>query len=253
MRELFLVGMAPPVSKKGEYIGDLKDDLVPLDPRHGVFPNLVMTPLLSGLMFLKTKNEQIEFIKMVRRILEQQSTNRLNVFESIDKKKNNPFSHSFKKLMMTLRPDHHICVIFGFWSSNAAIRYVLDGPTSECNYAEIRQFSEEFLSSAGFNVPKELSARTGITLRITRKIADNNQEQIRRLTDKYEEEKVRKLAAIIPLLHNEAYQLPQTGLCQRAFMNANIFGDFDRNQIPPKQYWEFIGEEIALRFDTRTN
>ena len=89
MRTLSLVGESLPGGSPvqvGELVG-----LVPLDPRHGVFPNLVMTPLMSLLHAARASGQDVaETYGHVQGLLEDGNERRFNAFEKGGEYPTNP-------------------------------------------------------------------------------------------------------------------------------------------------------------------
>src|SRR5688572_5871133 len=85
MRRLFLAGKAMPEDKSARNVpfpsGDL-ESLVALDPRHGVFPNLVATTVLSTLMaFYEDRHGDHlhQMLEQAEEILKDRSKRRFNI------------------------------------------------------------------------------------------------------------------------------------------------------------------------------
>lgn len=267
MRTLSLVGESLP-SGKIIPVGPL-NELIPLDPRHGVFPNLVMTPILSTLCaFDRDKNEFREFWKQVPYLLEK-TDNRFNAFTK-------DTTESEKNPLFTIHPDMErrlnnfdvrkdLWAVFGFQTIFGLIRYLLTGEKAATK-RQIKVFATKFLNSALENgtpeslglpkkLPQNLSPQEGIIHRLcTDEDLDGNRilhalkhaiKKKNLFHDKLTQQ-IETLRCFVPLLHNEAYQMSPYGVCQANFSLAH---DYDiKGQIRPAElYWKLMGKVLARR------
>lgn len=246
MREIYLIGMAPP-EDKGKAPWPNEHELEPLDLRHGVFPNLVMTPLMSTVMFID-ENNRCQFLKSVRNILDMGSSRRLNVFcQPFGKSKEDiPITKEFLTCMHRFNPANELYLVFGYWSSFALLMMILEKPeaNSLCKN-EITEFSRRFCKINGY-VPKNLAAKTGLAFKITREITRGDSAIVEKLGSVFNRDALMKLTSVVPLLHNDAYQNLPVGKSQLIFINA-IDGKNIKNKGDFQLYWEYIGEEVAYR------
>jgi hypothetical protein len=269
MRNLYLVGMSPPPNKVPHVdpypSGSLGTLLAPLDPRHGVFPNLVTAPLLSTLYHLHSDSVLFQqFFLQTMALMEDNSPRRLNVLKK-------PVGTTFEMddraldLLTHIDPEKDLLLIFGYWSISALVMYLLQGKT-DFTPKEVNSFSKKFLRTAiqiarPHNLlPHKLPARraplpgsyfrlcsnpdpdgTGAVSVLQQTVAKWVQDQAKIANI------VATLRSLVPLPHNEAYQMYPFGKVQNCFMLAV---DPSRHQgvtPPPEVFWRFMGKRIMER------
>jgi hypothetical protein len=264
-RRLSLVGESLPDGVVVQ-VGNLKS-LEPLDARHGVYPNLVMTPLLSALWAMRQQNDNTdEFWKQIESLLDT-TANRFNVFKKSDSgKKDDP---AFEILPDTKRrvtgfdASSELWALFGYQTVFGLIRWVLTGE-DKTTKSKIKSFAKEFLAAAGMTtdqsvvhsnaVPKNRSAKEGIVHRLCthadqeHRLRQAVQSNTKFLTDA--ERHLQLFRCFIPLLHNEAYQMVPYGLGQANFSLAK---DYDHRgaEHAGELYWKVMGKAIAFRLQDR--
>jgi hypothetical protein len=125
--------------------------LVSLDPRHGVFPNLVMTPLLSLLWAAhQAGRDQTDLWGQVEALVEDDSARRFNAFS---KQADFPANPNFELLgdvanrLAQMKPTEHVWALFGYQTIFGLIRCLLAGETN-ARKREIKLFAARFLTSA---------------------------------------------------------------------------------------------------------
>lgn len=266
MRLLHLVGESLP-SGSPVTVGHLSG-LVPLDPRHGVFPNLVATPLLSLLWAARQEGQdETALWCQVNELLGDNPDRRFNVFS---KNMDYPTNPSFEVLTTTetrislMNPFEHVWALFGYQTIFGLIRRLLTG-AGNTRKQQIRRFAAEFLTSAvqawtpetGLPqiIPTNMSAQEGYIHRLCTD-ADTTgsgvvgmlRHGIQQRTDCSEgvEEHLRILRSFIPLLHVEAYRLTPYGIAQANFvLAANC--DPNGNEHAGELYWRVMGKSLLRR------
>jgi hypothetical protein len=265
MRRLSLVGESLPDGVVVQ-VGNLKS-LEPLDARHGVYPNLVMTPLLSALWAMRQQNINTDdFWKQIESLMDT-TVNRFNVFKKSDSgKKNDPAFEILpdtKRRVTDFDSTSELWALFGYQTVFGLIRWVLTGE-DKTTKSKIKSFAKEFLAAAGiktdqnvvpFNpVPKNLSAKEGIVHRLcTHADQERHLRHAIQLITKFPADVERHLQlfrCFIPLLHNEAYQMVPYGLGQANFSLAR---DYDPRgaEHAGELYWKVMGKAIAVRLQDR--
>ena len=270
MKKLLLAGKAPPKFKKRKTTpfpsGDLTG-LVALDPRHGVFPNLVATPLLATVMaFFEDGNDEqlLKILEQARAIVADDSPRRFNVLCKPDGK-TLQLDCMLAERLARHDPENEIWLVFKYSTVNALIIFLLTGET-EFTRKHLDDFGERFLSAAlsapgcELRMPERRTTQAGVLFRL---LADEDpkgigavshlRHAIRKISPKKDIEHLLKiLRSFIPLLHNEAYDQPVVGLAQNRFMtavdlrpNSPEFG-----AVPPDPYWRFIGNAIKRRIQS---
>jgi len=160
MKNLYLLGYAP--AKKNAWPhGGLTEDLEALDLRHGVAPNLVMTPILSAACHLESDN-QAAFLAYVRKHIlegdENRKHRRYNVLcknvgkeaSELDDRVRNLFAWKRNGQTDTgengrFDPDRNICLVFSYWAVSAIFSYLIEGAKSWTK-KELKKFGRSFLS-----------------------------------------------------------------------------------------------------------
>ncbi len=144
MKQIVLIGYSP-ADKKAWPTGGLGDTLVDLDPRHGVFPNHVMSPLLSTACFLPSE-DQPAFLTDVR-------DNILGSFPGCRPRRHNALDKNISAdaatlLLRTRRiflrpsvapmlsdpeafdPSKHLALIYNYWAFSAIMSFLIENNTS---------------------------------------------------------------------------------------------------------------------------
>jgi hypothetical protein len=268
MRNLYLVGMSPPPDKVPHIdpypSGALGTSLVALDPRHGVFPNLVTAPLLSTLYHLHSDSVLFqEFFLQAMDLMEDISPRRLNVLKK-------PVGTKFEMdentlaLLARINPEKDLWLVFGYWSISALVMFLLQGKT-DFTPGEVSGFSKKFLRAAiqiarpsdllPHKLPARLAPLPGSYFRpCSNPDPDGTGEVsvLRRTVGRWVGDSaviariVATLRSLVPLPHNEAYQMYPFGKVQNCFMLA-VDPTHHRGVTPPEVFWRFMGERIKER------
>ena len=266
MRTLNLVGESLP-SGSPVQVGELVD-LIPLDPRHGVFPNLVMTPLMALLHATRASGLGLaEIYEQVQELLENGTRRRFNAFEKDMEYPNNPefeILSSTAERLSGMKPAQELWALFGYQTIFGIVRWLLTGE-GRASKRQIRKFAMRFLASAaeGWSertalpraIPKNMSAQEGYMHRLcTGEDGDGSGvvAMLRNAISKHPadpaktEEILCKLRAFVPLLHNEAYQLTPYGVGQANFMLCENWV-LNTGRHPEELYWQAMGRSLLKR------
>ncbi len=280
MKRLWLVGESLPLKqdgseRKARQTANLPATLVPLDPRHGVFPNLVMKPLFAAGYTLSMKHADwlLRFFQEMKEVVADQSTRRFNLFNdhcTSPKGRGNdaallhPSSDFFEinEVSMTDRIgsfdlQNDLWLVFGHQTNFGLLRWLLDKSTAtKASKSEFRDFSKKFANEATKCAPKyasedtsQLTARIGLLHRlctgidtqpalesIIANLIPSRLNEVDRI--------VRLLRATVPLLHNEGYQdgSNSSGNAQGHFVR------FAKSKVAQADlYWQVMGNAIATR------
>lgn len=267
MRKLYLVGMAPPADKKRSaepFPCGALSALVPLDPRHGVFPNLVMTPLLAALHSLQGEPELVPaFWEQVNAIVCDDSARRFNLFS----KPSGGYlevAPDVPPRLDAFDPDAELWCAFGYWTVGGLISYLLTGVPKRSE-GEIESYVREFVrrayekrppeSDLPPTIPKTKAALSGLIHRFC--AGDDTGGTVTLMlrhaiecmcTDKSKTERsLRVLRGCVPLPHNEAYQLVPFGKVHNCFMLGLDPGALEELAPPPEPLWRYMGRAIHRR------
>jgi len=279
MRTLSIIGYAPPDTNIG-----WGGELGPLDAKHGVFPNHVMTPLLATALHLaiEERNEFLEHIKC--KILEEgnsKSQYRLNALtKSLTPKKGVPWGDlrtaldEQAKLLLTEDARNRLWIVVGYWPTCALVSHIVTGNTDWTSIS-LRDFADEFLELAlkeilervdkdyPSSVPNDGIARTGLLFRFfTHSSEDLHHAALRACIQKLWDTRkfpvrdnldsiVLKLRALVPIPHNEIYQTYSEdnpiGKFQSVFIHCKDSKVLRREECGGDVFWKYIGERIASR------
>ena len=260
--------MALPAAKKRDSSprnsGSLTS-LVPLDPRHGVFPNLVMTPLMATAFHLHPNASLVaQFMSQVTEILEDTSPRRLNVLQQPTGDENQ-LHPSVIDILSKINPHQDLLLVFGYWSVSAIIMYLLQEKTCFRD-SDVHHFNNRFLGEAlklakpanllPDRLPECLTPKTGIYFRLC---SDPDPEgtgmtRILRQTSRkmaFSEDRIEQaiplLRALIPLPHNEAYDRYPYGNAQNSFMLCRDLREQKNIDSPTNVFWRYMGKRIRDR------
>lgn len=129
---LKLIGMAPPKKNESNKLEnepfwnkELKTEISTLDPRHGVFPNLVMTPLFSTLLFIQNNSQILKFINLSKSI----------IYDSIDEYKFNVWKDDptnqeaelNSSKILTEKKENEFWISFGYSTYFALLLKIING------------------------------------------------------------------------------------------------------------------------------
>ncbi|MEX1028168.1 MAG: hypothetical protein WD049_09215 [Candidatus Paceibacterota bacterium] len=265
MRTLSLVGESLPDGRPVP-VGPL-DGLVALDARHGVFPNLVMTPILSALWaFDQVKLNPSALWRQVPGLLEGVDR-RFNLF---NKDTTDPKNPTFE-----IHPDAEgrltgfdtatdLWALFGFQTTFGLFRWVLKRDRAATK-KQIKSFAIGFLASAlerwtpesGLPkaLPKNMCAQEGYAHRLcTQDDASGASvlpmliHAVHRHTSFPEQvdNHVELFRCFVPLLHNEAYQLAPYGVGQANFVLSQDY-DVGGDGHAAELYWTVMGKALMRR------
>ena len=229
-----------------------------------------MKPLLSTLWALRNEGlDDNEFWVEITEILDDDSQRRLNAFRkhTTGPKDRNP---EFEILDDTaarlehLNPDVEIWATFGFQTTFGLIRWMLIGDR-RVRKKTIQSFAAEFLSYAfevrcdnmglPLCVPKKGCAQEGVIHRLCTEQdsrGDGAEAMIRHALSKYVSEPAKAaeallhIRALVPLLHNEAYQNAPYGIGQANFVLADDYS-VNGSVHPGELYWRVMGKALMRR------
>lgn len=160
MKNLYLLGYAP-AEKSAWPHGGLTKNLEALDLRHGVAPNLVMTPILSAACHV-APGKQAAFLAYVRKHIlegdENRKHRRYNVLCKNVGTEVSKLDDHVRKLFAWRRdsqtdasederfdPDKNICLVFSYWAVSALFSYLIEGE-KKWTKKELKTFGGSFLS-----------------------------------------------------------------------------------------------------------
>jgi len=272
LKRLSLVGMAPPGAprKRAEQppcpSGKLTD-YVALDPRHGVFPNLVMTPLLATLYHLRSDATLLhEFMDQIVELLEDNSPRRHNILLKPTENKYELDPRMVSRLK-AFRTADEVWLVFGFRPISALLSYLLHGSTMEKGKDEFERTARTFLGHAIKACPNHptlpsaihgsaITPLPGIFFYLcttpdpdsTGVVAALHHAALAMTASKSRASKTAAvLRSIIPLPHNEAYDRYPIASGQNAFMLCRTPKEPGGGDVPPEIFWRYIGQRIAIR------
>ena len=280
MRRLWLVGESLPLKKDGSErkaheTANLPAILVPLDPRHGVFPNLVMKPLFAAGYSLSQghANQLLPFFQEMKHVVSDKSMRRFNLFENRVTKskgggKRTPDEKAVTEIFeindarMSARVDsfdlqNDLWLSFGHQTNFGLLWWLLDKTAAHrVGKPQMKDFSNRFVSAVGDTSPSyscdknsQLSSRIGLLHRLctgtdTKEILEGAVEKLGPKSSYSAEQISDVLRATIPLLHNEGYQDGRnpTGNAQWHFVRRAT-GKAAQDDL----YWQVMGNAIATR------
>ena len=281
MKELYLLGYSP-ANKDAWPQGKLDEQLQALDIRHGVCPNLVMTPLLSAACKLPKKH-QVKFLEYVERhILDTGETNhRFNVLsKNVGGDPDSTLDAKVKKLFGKKTSDaeksNRIFLVFSYWATTALMSYLIQG-RKQWSKKDLRDFGKTFIEAVKEDsnlkdifglperLPRNIIPRHGLLFRIlttgedqlVNELLGQAINRIRNSSDQssLSEQKtatvVANIRAIIPIPHNEVYQNYRTGSnpigkYQACFVECKDSKELSVN-TSSKLMWEHVGMAIAKK------
>lgn len=280
MKKIWLVGESLPlrefgVERKASKTEGLPTTLVPLDPRHGVFPNLVMKPLFAAgySLSLSHPDELLRFFQEMKDVVSDHSLRRFNLFNDHftspkgrgkDIPLLDPSSDffEFNDATMTARIcsfdlQNDLWLIFGHQTNFGLLWWLIDRTTAvKVSKTQIKEFSKKFANLVGecactyaFEDTTQLTARIGLLHRLCTGVG--TQPLLEAVITKFKPagpytvgQITNLLRTTIPLLHNEGYQdgSNPTGNAQRHFVR------FAKSSTASSDlYWQVMGNAIANR------
>ncbi len=267
MKDLYFVGKALPEDKSKHntpFPSGSLSELVALDPRHGVFPNLVATPLLSAVMAFYEEGDVDNTLKVLdqaKEILKDETPRRINVLRKPTGGQLR-LGQDIPALLAEFAPEQTLWLVFKHSSIYALCTYLLTGKD---------EFTEGHLNSYGAEFLRRCTEAPGCTLKLP--VNKNTQVGLffRFCTDEdpdghgvtsYLRHAVVQMApngdvdrivailrSFVPLLHNDAYDKTPIGLIQGRFMAGKDLPPVcpDDHEPAPDVYWRFIGRVIKRR------
>lgn len=278
VRRLWLIGESLPLTKTSDernasQTRQLADRLVCLDPRHGVFPNLVMKPLFAATFsaFKEDEAEAIALLRALEAVVCDKPDRRFNLFQPRVTDQKNPLSNRFafdslEQRISSFDLNRDLWLIFGHQTVSGLLKWLLEGGT-ETTRDELKRFLGKVVNTAIASslLPKDISScfravsptsgagRVGFLHRLCTEYDPDNsgvQQLLRSAVEKLNvrqkypnEYVVSLLRCTISLMHNEAYQDGRnpTGNAQAHFVRSatkTSNGDL---------YWQVMGHAIARR------
>ncbi len=278
VRRIWLVGESLPLAKVDKEknaveTGLLTDRLVCLDPRHGVFPNLVMKPLFAATLaaFGENHSEAIALLQAFEDVVCDRPDRRFNLFEPkvTDQRtlQGNRFVFDQTDTRIEMFDSaRDIWLVFGHQTVSGLLRWLLKGG-DETTRKDLRDFlikvtdtisavARLSVCSSGFHIepPTSKTGRVGLIHRLCTAADDNGSgatnvlhSLVRTLNtgDRYTNEFVVSfIRCIVPLMHNEAYNDGRhaVGNAQRHFVRSATNNENNRDL-----YWQVMGHAIARR------
>jgi hypothetical protein len=282
VRRLWLIGESLPLTKtSGEknasQTRQLADRLVCLDPRHGVFPNLVMKPLFAATFsaFKENEADAIALLRALEAVVCDKPNRRFNLFQPRITDQENPRSNRFafdslEQRITSFDLKRDLWLIFGHQTVAGLLKWLLEGG-AETTRDELKRFLGKVVNTAIASAagptdtspcfqaesPTSGTGRVGFLHRLCTEhdpVNSGAQQILRSVVEKLNvsqrfpnEYVVSLLRCTIPLMHNEAYQdgSNPTGNAQAHFVRSatkNSNSDL---------YWQVMGHAIARRFFNR--
>jgi hypothetical protein len=276
MRKLWIVGESLPLRKDGtgriaKLSANLPERLVPLDPRHGVFPNLVMKPLFAA-TFAASKIPTVDLsvlLEGVDAVVRDDSDRRFNLFSPriTDQKENaeDRFEideEGMARRITSFQPGEDLWLVFGHQTNFGLLKWLLEGEAAKSHTRkQLEVFSASFVgrvikASSGFvpEGPTSKSGRVGLFHRLCTegsRATDDAEKILNAVISGFQPKAGRSaewivdfLRSTVPLLHNEAYQ-------DGPHPTGNAQAHFVRNAVRQIQgfdlYWQVMGNAIAQR------
>ncbi len=270
--------MAPPKKNESNKLEnepfwnkELKTEISTLDPRHGVFPNLVMTPLFSTLLFIQNNSQILKFINLSKSI----------IYDSIDEYKFNVWKDDptnqeaelNSSKILTEKKENEFWISFGYSTYFALLLKIINGDNlHKLSKKKAERFGIEvsrklfnnriFLDKSGIEkYPKTKSAQLGCFHHISINYCEfkKDSEFLEILTESiFGEADIKKrlqmdsIMKVIPILHNEAYQNVPFGHHQNCFI---LKKDLPKNKIKREEeisedyFFEYIGKNIFKKIE----
>lgn len=280
MKRLWLVGESLPLKEDGTQrkahpASGLPPTLMPLDPRHGVFPNLVMKPLFAaGYSLSQSKGDKLlDFFQEMKEVVSDASGRKLNFFEN---RPTRPKGRGKRVVArnadvdqfavadndMTSRVNsfnrvEDLWLVFGHQTNFGLVWWLVDkAAASKPTREQIREFSDKFVTvvrkcssiHAGGDFG-QLSSRIGLLHRLCtgasfQPVLHSVVSELKPVGSYTAAQITELLRATVPLLHNEGYQdgSNPTGNAQGHFVRLGR-GKADTGDL----YWQVMGNAIATR------
>ncbi len=267
LKDLYFVGKALPEDKDRHntpFPSGSLTDLVPLDPRHGVFPNLVATPLISTVMAFYDEGDVENALKVLdqaKEIFRDETPRRLNVLAK-------PIGNRLRlgqdipALLQNFAPEQTLWLVFKHSPIYALCTYLLTGK-DEFTEGDLSSYGAELLRrcteapGCTFELPVNKNTQVGLFFRLcTDEDPDGHgvtaflRYAVQQMAPNGNVNRIiAVLRSFVPLLHNDAYDKTPIGLIQARFMAGKDFPPVCPNdhQPAPDVYWRFIGKVIKRR------
>jgi hypothetical protein len=185
MKRLHLLGYAP-ADKEAWPHGGLSEKLEALDLRHGVTPNLVMTPILSAACHLEASH-QPAFLDYVRTHIlegdENKRHRRYNVLtRNVDKAKSD-IDEQVEKLFdwdskrekaaadasgSLFDPAKELCLVFSYWAVSALFSYLIERER-RWTKKDLKTFGHSFLTEAIRQTLPDLAVQLGLPKKLPKR------------------------------------------------------------------------------------
>jgi len=281
-RRIWLVGESLPLTKASREkvaraTSQLAEQLVCLDPRHGVFPNLVMKPLFAATLaaFKESDAEVMALLRAIEDVVCDKPDRRFNLYLPRITHQKNPESNRFafdnlERRIQEFDPKIDLWLVFGHQTVSGLMKWLLECDEITTRSA-LRKFIVKFITASNLakcatenhtafrpNRPATGAGRIGFVHRLCTEF-DAKGEGVEKalglavdrlnIRRKYSNEFIVSfLRRIIPLMHNEAYQDGQhpTGNAQGHFVKFATSA-----QQTSDLYWKIMGHAIARRFMNR--
>lgn len=281
MKRLWLVAESLPLRPDGSprvarESANLPKTLVPLDPRHGVFPNLVMKPLFAaGFSLAKRHGDQLlDFYREMSAVVADSTDRRFNVFkdrptrpkkkgtapESDEVSESEFFEIDESKMAEHLAGfdrENDLWLMFGHQTTFGFLRWLVEGQRPfRVRRKAIGEFSDRFVHITGqissthaCGTNSQLSRRIGLLHRLctgadTACVLEQVISTLGPKASHSTEQIVEICRSTVPLLHNEGYQdgSNPTGNAQAHFVHQ-ARGTTTEGDL----YWQVMGDAIATR------
>jgi hypothetical protein len=278
MRTIWLVGESIPRKEDGTVrevatAESLPNRLVPLDPRHGVFPNFVTKPLFAAAYVLsETQKDLSALFGQFSSIVDHQKLRCFNLFEDRptrskkSSQKQSPQTQSnvdsftidgaLHCRIETFDAKNDLWLVFGHQTNFGLLNWLFD--RSRCSFTrdDIKSFSNRIARiNCGAGQPAPLRANSPLSARLgyLHKLCTGSKQELclETIINAYENscrydkaKTLQILRSIVPLMHNEGYQdgSNPTGNAQSHFVQHAC-----ANTQPLPLYWKVMGRAIAAR------
>lgn len=267
LKDMYFVGKALPEEKSRHntpFPSGSLTDLVPLDPRHGVFPNLVATPLLSTVMAFYEEGDVENALKVLdqgKELLKDKTPRRINVLRKPTGGKLR-LDEDVPSLLKDFDPERTLWLVFKHSANYALCTYLLTG-RDEFTEGDLNSYGAEFLRrcteapGCNYELPANLNTQVGLFFRLCTDEDNDGQgvtsylrHAIQQMVPNGDVDRiVEVLRSLVPLLHNDAYDKTPIGLIQARFLAGTDLPPVcpDDHEPAPELYWRAIGKVVKRR------
>jgi hypothetical protein len=270
MRRLYLVGESMPLRDndgrepspiEAVTIGKYGNRLLPFDPRHGVFPNFVMTPVLATIYALDRRGQDMRFLMnqlpwLLHDGPDGEPTRIFNVFREKSRKPDVSFEINEEEILRRWDAfeESQVWVLTGYHTTFGLLGWLLDKSRIRVRRQETAKFAANFLRACVGDRIGRKTPWTGHSGWLFWLCSQANAgdltayQSLRKGVDdcsgpECDAERVTAfLLRAVPTLHNDAYRNGRTGYNQACFV-CHATG----RPAPETIYWKLIGDEIASR------